>query len=570
MTEVSRRRFIAFSAAGASAIAALGLTACGDAMGSAVGGNAAASGDTLVIGADAGATNQFIYNFNANGGNGIGAAPICGLFHETLFRVSAANGGKLEPVLAESMEYSADGMKVTYKLRQGVKWSDGEDFTADDVVYSYNATYGTPIPLDQPDPDNSAFIAKPVYKTDDYTVVVEYRTPSFQQDTNMSLYYPIYPEHIYKSVGERGKYIDKEPVGTGPAKLVKFQTQQIDLELRDDYWGGTFEGLKKIKVIPAGTPGNVQSKLTKGEIDWAAGGAPGVETTFVAAADTNQYNYWPDGSARGILFGCTMDATNDIAVRKALRDVLDMDPIQKAAGLGYNVPNTAGLDPVLYKEFLLPDYNTSMKARDAATVKSELEAAGWSVSATGNLSKDGKEYPLKLMVNLSQQVDVVAGPQIAQQWKEKLGLEIPYTGVADKVFQDSIHDYAISIWTCCLNGSPYNAYQGYSHANLGEKQQKAGYGNQGLWRMPDPAEAALQTLQKTPRDDDATIKANILIIQQAFVDEAPIVPIMSGGGGIMSSTKNWTGWPVPGEADYFPRPGDFNNPNQTVLKLKHV
>ena len=140
----------------------------------------------LVLGGDAGASNQFPENFNANGGGDSG--PGIGFFYETLFRVSTRDGGKLEPALAEKVVYTNGGATATYTLRKGVTWSDGTPFTADDVAFTYNFVFGTPGP-DQ-------FIKEPVKALDDLTVQVNYTGPNYQQDTNMSLYYPGDPKHI--------------------------------------------------------------------------------------------------------------------------------------------------------------------------------------------------------------------------------------------------------------------------------------------------------------------------------------------------------------------------------------
>ncbi|MDN5726247.1 MAG: ABC transporter substrate-binding protein, partial [Propionibacteriales bacterium] len=402
---VNRRGFLT-AAALASMIGATGLTACSEVTGKPSGTGSGAGGSQtngiLTIGAtvtgDATNANQFPENFNVFGGGD--SAPGTGLFYETLFRIGQVDGGKLIPNLAESVEYTPDGLTATYTLRQGVTWNDGKPFTADDVVFTYGFVYG--------EPASDGFISEPVQKTDDHTVVVRYASPSFQQDTNMSAYYPIYPAHIYADVPDREKYQDKQPVGTGPGKLKSFQAGRIEIDIREDYWGGKSAGVTRVVIVPQGTVGNVQSQITQGRTDWADGGGQGVLTTFLGQAPENKYAFWPDGSNTGIQFGCTKEPTNDKQVRLALRAAIDFEAVQKAIGSGYPLPSITGLDPQLYAGWLLPGHEQAPK-QDAAAAQQALADGGWTVEG-GHLTKGGKAYPLSIMLNLGKPEHMVAGP----------------------------------------------------------------------------------------------------------------------------------------------------------------
>lgn len=101
----------------------------------------------------------------------------------------------LEPELAKSVDISEDGLTLTFHLRQGIKWSDGVDFTADDVVFTYNDLYyNEDIETDARDglelPDGTFPV---VEKVDDYTVKVTLSLP-FRPALN-SLTYNIWPKH---------------------------------------------------------------------------------------------------------------------------------------------------------------------------------------------------------------------------------------------------------------------------------------------------------------------------------------------------------------------------------------
>lgn len=126
--------------------------------------------------------------------------------------------------LATDYSVSDDNLTYTFKLRDDVKWSDGEPFTADDVVFTYEA-------MEQEDNLGWAY-SQLVYdqgtvkveKVDDYTVSFTF---PFVTPTAIEMLSQIFimPEHIYKDVTdfEHNDY-NMNSVGTGPYKLVDYQS----------------------------------------------------------------------------------------------------------------------------------------------------------------------------------------------------------------------------------------------------------------------------------------------------------------------------------------------------------
>jgi peptide/nickel transport system substrate-binding protein len=120
--------------------------------------------------------------------------------------------GALEPELAKSWDVSEDNLEITFHLREGLKWSDGEPFTADDVVFSFNDLYyNEDVETDSRDvlilPDDTYPV---VEKVDDYTVKVTL-SMIFRPVLN-AIGMPILPEHAvaqyvharYRSCRARG------------------------------------------------------------------------------------------------------------------------------------------------------------------------------------------------------------------------------------------------------------------------------------------------------------------------------------------------------------------------------
>lgn len=145
--------------------------------------------------------------------------------------------------LAESWTVSENGLEWTFKLREGVKWQDGETFTADDVVFTYG------IILDNYDNEAATFSRKSdlksvasIEKLGEYEVKIITKTPTanFLIEPLSVIY--VVPEHIWgpMSVQELLDFTNETPVGTSPWKLVgEFNAQNTDLEYEryEEYWG---------------------------------------------------------------------------------------------------------------------------------------------------------------------------------------------------------------------------------------------------------------------------------------------------------------------------------------------
>ncbi len=175
--------------------------------------------------------------------------------YEPLFRLSSQDGGQLIPMLAESADHSEDGKEVTYHLRKDVTWSDGEAFSAKDVLFTLGSIYGKPNPP-KPAEDEFVWLSAPIETPpDDHTVVVKYNDDQRQQEVNLALYYPIVPPaHVYQD-GDTLEFppqdVMDDPIGTGPATLKSFDTQLVTYEMRSDYWGRLLEG-RRGPVRPVG------------------------------------------------------------------------------------------------------------------------------------------------------------------------------------------------------------------------------------------------------------------------------------------------------------------------------
>ena len=135
-TRPARKR-LGLAAAALVGSTALVLTGC------ASGGGGAAEDAVSSITVFNGATGTITENFNPFSTNAL--QPTLGVVFESLFWYNAAAEEKEPtPILGTAYEWNEDGTELTITTREGVKWSDGEDFTAEDVAFTFNLVSETP------------------------------------------------------------------------------------------------------------------------------------------------------------------------------------------------------------------------------------------------------------------------------------------------------------------------------------------------------------------------------------------------------------------------------------------
>ncbi|GAA4009744.1 ABC transporter substrate-binding protein [Deinococcus rubellus] len=158
---------------------------------------------------------------------------------------------KIEPALAESWTISPDGKVYTFKLRQGVKWSDGEPLTADDVIFTYQQLVANP-EARAGDAGNFVIDGKKVEITKVDASTVRFTLPRPSPAFLLQQRYFIMPQHKlgkYKGADVNNAWptntAPADIVGTGPFKLQSYTPgQKVGLVKNPNYWKTDSAGTK--------------------------------------------------------------------------------------------------------------------------------------------------------------------------------------------------------------------------------------------------------------------------------------------------------------------------------------
>ncbi|MFF2852741.1 ABC transporter substrate-binding protein [Streptomyces sp. NPDC058001] len=318
----------------------------------------------------------------------------------------------LRPALAAELpEVSKDGRTYTYRLREGVEFSDGKPFTAKDVVFTYETI------LDKKTNNASRTeldAVKSVEADGDHTVVFRLAHPyaPFAERTVL----PIAPEHIAGRQDVNTGPFTTKPVGTGPYRLVNWSKgEKLVFKANPGYWGGAPQ-IKNFTMAIIKDDDVRATRLRSGDLD-AAILPPALARTF--DADKNRRTYAATTfDYRVVTLPTGNKTTGDTAVRRALDLAVDrkamVDSILDGAG-------KAAYGPVPTDS----EWFTSGTERphDPARAKKILDGAGWRPGEDGIREKDGVRAAFPLWY--------VSGDKLRQDHAlayasdaKKLGIEI--------------------------------------------------------------------------------------------------------------------------------------------------
>lgn len=306
------------------------------------------------------------------------------------------------PALAESYEVSEDGKTVTFKLRQGVTWHDGEPFTSADVQFTVMEV----LKKVHPRGPNSFKEVEEIETPDEHTAIFKLANPAPYMTRALSGYEsPMVPKHLLEGQDPRDADLANNPVGTGPFKFVEWQKgQYIRLDKNEDYWqeGKPYLDRAVARFIPDASTRT--AAMENGEVHYGAYGAiPNVDV--VRLREMDGIGVTTDGYAMInpmalIEFDVTEPPFDEKAIRQAISLAIDRQFLIDNIWFGYGKPATSALSSNfaatgLYAEGM-PNYpaNADVQAANALLDEAGIEADtnGVRASAVIDLIPYGEDW----------------------------------------------------------------------------------------------------------------------------------------------------------------------------------
>ena len=325
------------------------------------------------------------------------------------------------PRLAKSWDYDEENSTYTFHLEEGVKWHDGEPFTAEDVKFTIEAIMD---PANESENAPNYEDVESITVIDDHTIEFKLSAPNVAFLDYMTM--PILPKHLLEGENMQESDFFRAPVGTGPFKLAKWdEGQQIVLEKNEDY----FAGPAKIDSIIFKIVSDDNAKalqLKSGELNLAQV-TPKDAVTFEGDDAYNVY-MMSTSDYRGILYNFRNEYWQENAdLIPAINYCIDRQAIIDAVLLGHGQIAYGPLQKNKYNCEDVEKYDFNLdKAAEAFT------AAGCEKDDEGYWTRGGKRIGFTIDATPSDQVRIDMA-QIAAQQLKAAGLdvraEVPAEGI---------------------------------------------------------------------------------------------------------------------------------------------
>jgi peptide/nickel transport system substrate-binding protein len=518
----------------AALVTATALTACGNDPSATKAGSAGSN--INVYNGDSG---NIVRNFNpfidgARGGTR-------GMIYETLLFFNQGKANDIRPWLAEKYQVSPDGKAVTFNLRKDVKWTDGHQFTADDVVFTYallrknpkTNLRGLPLAAER--------------KIDDYTAEIDLTRPGFADLWYLAGQTQIVPEHLWTGVADPAKEQNENPVGTGAFKLTQFSTQSYTLGKNDQYWQPGKPKLNSVRFVSYNGNTAALTALNAGKIDWASIFIPDIEKAYVAKNPAhNKYVNIPPGFIANLVPNLDRWPTSDLAVRRAINLALDRDQIAKLAFSNAHLPppNPAAIIEPRDAQFLAPEFQGKKLTADAAAAQRTLTDAGYTKGSDGIFrDPQGRRLAISCLV-ISGYTDYISALQIIRQALKAVGVDFSYQELSYASFtaKRNTGDFQLEIDAAYGGPGPYYLYNYMLNSKTTAPIGQQATSNYARFRSPQ-VDKLLADAAGT--QDPERQKAAYFGIQKIFVTELPYIELTQVGALTEFRTERLSGFPTP-------------------------
>jgi len=341
--------------------------------------------------------------------------------------------------IADSFDMSEDQLSYTFTLKEGITFHDGEELTADDVVFTIESIM---------DDQTASFLKSDfeevdsIKKVDDYKVEIKLKQPFTPLLDKLTV--PILPAHAFEGVDMRTADFNSHPIGAGPYMFDKWDRgNALTLQAYSDFFG-TKPSIEKVlfKFIP---DSNVRAlQLKSGEVDVALLDPVQVENLEkeknLTIYDIESADY------RGVLFNMNVDLWKDVNVRKAFSYATDREQIVKGILKGHG--------SVAYSPLQNHEFNNDQVEKytyDVDQAKSLLEESGWKVEKDGFRYKDGEKLTFTITTPASDSVRVNMANYIAEGFTE-IGADVQVAALDWSAITIEDTEAFMVGW-----GSPYDA-----------------------------------------------------------------------------------------------------------------
>ncbi|TDO58935.1 peptide/nickel transport system substrate-binding protein [Kribbella sp. VKM Ac-2571] len=474
-----------------------------------------------------------------------------GFVYEPLTFVNVLKAGATTPMLATAFTWSPKKDSIDFTIRDGVKWSDGQPFTADDVVYTFTRMKEQPA-LDLYSLWTGAGLTS--VSAAGNKVTLKFKAAAEPYFFNFAGQVGIVPKHIW-SAGEAASkpatWTDPKPVGTGPFTVESCSGNNISYVANPNYWQPGKPYVEKVQY-PAyldNNPANLD--LASGKAQWGGQYIPNIDNFYKAKSPEN--NYWFPPTANVALVpnnDPSRPATSKLEVRQAIAYALDREQISKIGESGYQpAANQTGVVTPTFDKYFDKDALTAAgyDKPNLDKAKQLLQTAGYSES-----------NPLKLnVITVTGYTDWDASLAVVKQQLAKVGIELTIQDLQQQSYNQKLYtgDYDLAYSSLSGGPSPYYELRQLLYSKNSAPIGKQANSNYSRYMKPEVDKLFDQYASADPDTQVKLIKQ----ISSYMIKDVPIIPTTESVDWYQYNTKDLDGWPT--QDDPYAQPAPYNIPD---------
>lgn len=464
---------------------------------------------------------------------------------------------------------SSDGRSITWKLKEGIQWSDGTLFTADDVVFTWQYIA---------DPDAATTSAgqmggvEIVEKIDEYTVKVTFEEPTPVPFTPyIGRFGLIFPKHVFQDfMGEKAQDApaNYEPVGTGPYVVREFRPDDVVVYEPNPYYRDPDKPCFEEVILQGGGDATSAARavLVTGDADYAWN----LQVSADVLADLNQGGQGTltgpfGGNVERMIINFANPAPElgderaepgnphpfltDLKVRQALALGVDrqaiVDTLYGGGTLGKVACNILAAPPSLVSS---TEHETC--EYDLEEANRLLDEAGWTRGSNGIRQKvvDGETVEMNILFQTSVNQVRQKTQEIVKQGWEELGIDVELKAIKGGVFfssdpanPDTYRKFYADI-EMFGNGPSFpddpSYLGGFTCDEIKTREQNWTGANIGRWCNPDYDELFSQLQETFDPDERAELYKRM---NDMVVDQVVVVPLVEKAYPVTATSKDLGG-----------------------------
>lgn len=475
--------------------------------------------------------------------------------------------GNVDPWLATGFSQNEDSTAFTITLREGVEWSDGEVFDADDVIFSVEMVMQN-AEISSSEASSVRSQVASVEKIDDLTVSFTLSAPNprfIVENFGVRIFgsFLIMPEHIWAGE-DAATFTFSDPIGTGPYTFSSAASNRAIWDRNDNWWGAKtgFMDLpepQRVIFLESGGEESRAQLMASNQLDAAQNVTIG---TFEAIQAQNpnviawhkDYPYAAaDPCARQLEINTTIAPWDNANMRKAVAAIIDRSQIVNVA---YEGTTTASETMFAQYGSMAPFIDAITQAgyglpatADVVAGQAMIAAEGWTRDGD-YYTKDGETLSVQIHVN-SASTEYTRTIDVIVEQLQRAGIDARAVPVENGVFWGEVlpfggFEMSYSWLSCGSVNEPWASMGRYTTADVvpvGERSP--GFNNTARWDGPAAeAYSAIMGDIAGRQLGDAAIPGLVAEAYSHLDAEMPFIPLVQAAKLLPMNETYWTGWPT--------------------------